>query len=157
MVSPIQLAALTLRHSLQVRVHMPLDKKTREQLRTYCGQLQEDDGVDPRQFFRLQQDREKRNRKALQLCKQAAVTLELALSGEFGDEYLQNLEVVSVEPAPNTSQLAVTLRMLDATFDLDETSRRLEAVAGRLRAAIASAITRKRTPKLMFRVVKLQG
>jgi len=136
---------------------MTIDKKTREQLRAYCGQLQDDDGVDPRQFFRLWQDHDKRNRKALQLCKQAAITLELALSGEFGDEYLQNLAVVAVEPAPNTSQLAVTLRMVDDTLDLDETTRRLEAVAGRLRSEIATAITRKRTPKLAFRVVKQQG
>ena len=35
--------------------------------------------------------------------------LSLVLAGEIGDERLQTLKVVSVDPAPNSSQLAVTL------------------------------------------------
>mgnify|MGYP002626432340 CR=1 FL=1 len=141
---------------LAVREHLTFDKKTREELRAYCGELGADGGVDPREFFKTRQTNDKRNRKALQLCKQVAVTLELALSGDFGDEFLHNLEVVSVDPAPNTSQLAITLRAIDESADIEETTARLEAVAGRLRAEVAAAITRKRAPKLAFRVVKFK-
>lgn len=132
--------------------HTRLDKKTREQLQAYCGRLGEDDAIDPREFSKARQVRNRQNRKTLQLCKQVAVTLELILSGEFGDEHLQSLEVLSVTPDPNASQLAVTVRPMDKAVGVDETTARLEAVAGRLRSEVAAAITRKRAPRLVFRV-----
>ena len=74
---------------------------------------------------------------------------------EFDDELLQNLQVVSVDPAPDVSQLAVTLRADNGESQLDsqEILVRVKAVAGRLRSEIAAAITRKRAPKLLFHLV----
>ena len=134
---------------------MTLDKRTRAEMRALCGEIHADDGVDPREFFKTKNVRDKKSRKAMQLCHQVAVTLELVLSGDFGDELLHNLQVVSVEPAPDDTQMAVTLRA-DVRAELANTQQileRLAAVSGRIRCEVASAITRKRAPKLVFRLV----
>ena len=134
---------------------MTLDKRTRERLLAHCGQLHEDDGVDPRQFFKAEKKLNKQNHKVRQLCNQVAETLGLVLTGEFGDERLQSLRVVSVDPAPDASQLLVTLRTDDPCdgSETQEILNRLAAVRGRLRCAVAAAISRKRTPKMLFRVI----
>ena len=95
------------------------------------------------------------NRKAMQLCRQVADTLSFVLSGEFDDELLRNLQVISVKPAPNASQLAVTLLadVTDQSTDVPRILERLDRVSGRLRCEIAAAITRKRAPRLMFHIV----
>ena len=134
---------------------MTIDKRVREHLLAYCGQLHDDDGVDPRQFFRKEKDRTQQNHKAEQLCKQVAETLSLVLAGEFSDDRLHGLQVEKVEPAPNASQLSVTFRT-DTVCSCLETEAillQINRVAGQLRSAVAAAITRKRTPKLTFRVV----
>jgi ribosome-binding factor A len=136
---------------------MTLDKRTREELLAYCGQLQPDDAVDPREFFKPQASGRKSGRKALQLCKQVAETLQMVLSGELSDERLQGLEVVSVEPAPNSSQLAVTVAITDRSTQAsaEEVLACLQSIAARLRSEVAEAITRKRAPRLVFRVIEL--
>jgi ribosome-binding factor A len=134
---------------------MTLDKRTRERLLAHCGELHEDDGVDPRQFFKIDKQRDKQNHKTRQLCHQVAETLGLVLAGEFGDERLHGLQVVSVEPAPDASQLSVTLRTGDPcdAIEAEEILNRLATVSGRLRCEVSAAISRKRTPKLLFRVI----
>jgi ribosome-binding factor A len=88
-------------------------------------------------------------------AEMSGALLSLVLSGECSDEVLQNLEIVAVDPAPNASQLLVTVRSTEAAEAIDpaEVSTRLASIAGRLRCEVASAITRKRAPKLVFRVV----
>jgi ribosome-binding factor A len=134
---------------------MTLDKRTRQRMLAHCGQIHDDDGVDPRQFFKTAKHGTVDNRKAMQLCSQVTRTLGLALAGEFGDELLHNLEVVSVELAPNTSQMAVTVRteLSEQGVGIQEIENRLSMVAGRLRSEVAAAITRKRAPKLVFHVI----
>lgn len=134
---------------------MTLDKRTREQMLAHCGEIHDDDGVDPREFFKTRKARNKKNHKAIQLCRQVAETLGLVLAGEFDDELLHNLQVVSVDPAPDASQLAVALRadVPGGRVDAQEVLDRLAMVAGRLRCAVAAAITRKRAPKLVFHMV----
>ncbi|REJ68220.1 MAG: ribosome-binding factor A [Planctomycetota bacterium] len=138
---------------------MTLSKRMREQMLAHCGEIHEDDGVDPREFFKTRQSRDNKNRKAIQLCNQVAETLGLVLAGDFDDELLHNLQVVSVVPAPDASQLAVALRadiprgQVHAQKVLD----RLAMVAGRLRCEVAAAITRKRAPKLVFHLIGPEG
>lgn len=135
---------------------MPLNKRQREQMLACCGEIQDDDGIDPRQFFRGPSRQGKRDRKTQQLCRQVEQNLNLVLGGEFADELLQSLFVESVVPAPNASQLLVTVSAGDGEENVADRSlilNRLERVAGRLRAAVAEAITRKKTPRLMFQVV----
>jgi ribosome-binding factor A len=134
---------------------MTADKRKRERLLARCGQLHEDDGVDPRQFLKTDNRRDHGHFKTRQLCRQVAETLALVLAGRFGDDRLHSLQVASVHPAPNAAQLLVTLRT-DEPCDRGETQEildRLGAVSGRLRSEVAAAISRKRTPKLLFCVL----
>ena len=120
----------------------------------HCQEIHDDDGVDPREYFRATPSRDPINRKAVQLCTQVAETLSLVLAGDFDDELLLNLQVLSVAPAPNASQLAVMLRT-DAPppVDINQIHDRLSAVSGRLRSEVAAAIHRKRAPRLVFHVI----
>jgi ribosome-binding factor A len=97
----------------------------------------------------------KEGRKAKQLCRQVAETLDMILSGECHDETLQSLHVLSVVPAPNASRLLVIARadLPEEQFDRDAIMAQLDAQSGRLRAEIAASIHRKRTPLLTFHVI----
>jgi len=122
-----------------------------------CGEIQDDDGLDPRQFFKSRsRSHGKRDRKAQQLCRQVQQTLSLVLSGEYADEVLQSLFVESVVPAPNASQLLVTVSAAHDGQDAVESGlilHKLEHVSDRLRSEVAAAISRRKTPRLMFQVV----
>jgi ribosome-binding factor A len=127
-----------------------------------CAEPSEDDGFDPHHKPWLAagprharpSTRSRIDRKVLQLCHQVAETLEEVLA-ECGDALLQSLRVLDVEPAPDASRLLVTV----ATGDLPEGKRDLGRVqdhlaraSGHLRSEVATAITRKRTPMLIYRV-----
>lgn len=95
-------------------------------------------------------------RKTLQLCSQIADTLSHVLGSQH-DDLLRDLQVMSVVPAPDVSQLLVTVypvSQANAAFDAEEVQRRLLTAAGRLRVEVASSITRKKAPKLMFQIVQ---
>lgn len=99
------------------------------------------------------------DRKALQLCHQVAVTLQEVLA-DCGDPVLQALQVLEVEPAPDASRLLVTLACDEppdepggAVYVRDHLSK----AAGHLRAEVASAITRKRAPVLVYRLAAPVG
>lgn len=111
-------------------------------------------------FFRRSADR-KANQKARQLSRQVYRTLSVALAG-CGDEVLQNLTVVSVDPAPDAGHLLVTVSAgaaadgadpADAVGALPDVLDRLGRAAGRLRSAVARDVVRKRAPELSFRVM----
>lgn len=134
---------------------MALDKRTREQMLAHCGKIHEDDGIDPRDFFKASRIHKKDDRKVKQLCRQVAETLDQVLSGEIGDDVLRGLRVSGVVPAPDASRLLVTL-YADCDpeeFDRDKIEQRLAARHGQLRCEIAASITRKKTPTLMFNVI----
>jgi ribosome-binding factor A len=133
---------------------MALDKRTREAMRAYCDEIHADDGIDPKEFFKRQRKRGKANHHGDQLCRQVAETMDLVLSGDTHDELLQSLHVVSVVPAPDSSRLLVALHsdLPPELFEQSEIESRLAEHAGRLRCAIASAITRRKTPNLTFQV-----
>ena len=134
---------------------MALDKRARDEMRALCGEVHGDDGVDPRQFFEKRGRSRQLNPKAEQLCRQAAETLSQLFGGELGDDRLNCLRVESVQPAPDSSRLLVTL-VADCApkdFDRDAIDRQLQAAAGRLRTAVAEAITRRKAPSLVFAVL----
>lgn len=136
---------------------MTLDKRTREEMLAHCLQIHPDDGIDPRELSKPSRHQAKRDRKTDQLCRQVFETLSLVLSGELDDERLHNLQLLSVAPAPDASQLLVLLGC-DPQCSIDTMNQlqvRLQAVSGRLRCEVATAITRKRAPKLLLQVVKL--
>jgi ribosome-binding factor A len=93
--------------------------------------------------------------KTLQLCRQAAEAIASALAASE-DEVLRSTSLISVEPAPDASRLAVIVEVdpgEDAAMSLDRARARLEAAAGAFRHEVAQAISRKRVPTLAFWVV----
>ncbi len=127
----------------------------REQLLAHCGEIQDDDGVDPREFFKAGRVHKREDRKAKQLCRQVAETLEQVLSGEMGDDVLRGLRVSDVVPAPDSSRLLVTLRVdceLE-TFDRRLVEHLLACCQGHLRCKVAAAITRRKAPTLVFNII----
>jgi ribosome-binding factor A len=134
---------------------MSLDKRTREQMLAHCDAIHEDDGVDPREFFKLRSHRDKPDRKAQQLCRQVAETIDQILAGELGDAALNGLRVASAIPAPDASRMLVTLVATgdDGPFDRTAIEHKLATVTGLLRSAVAAAITRRKAPNLSFVVI----
>lgn len=133
---------------------MKFDQRDREQMLAFCGEIHEDDGVDPRDYFRPSKKQNKENRKAKQLCRQVAQTLSLTLAGD-ADGLLGCLQVESVVPAPDSSRLLVSLRadVHGDAFDLVATESRLAGQKGRLRCEVAAAITRRKTPVLVYQIL----
>jgi ribosome-binding factor A len=91
----------------------------------------------------------------MQLCRQAYQALTLALGGGCGDDVLRDCTVESVVPAPNASRLLVRVALPPAApgepAPSPETVMQCLSLAhGRLRRAVAAAITRKRAPELTF-------
>jgi len=100
------------------------------------------------------------DRKTQQLCREVQETLTFVLAGECDDPVLERLAIESVTPAPDASRLLVRLLVApdpdegagDA-IDVAEIEAHLERVRGKLRAEIAAAIHRKKTPQLAFQIV----
>lgn len=145
---------------------LPRRRPTRRQLRAVCGEVGPDDGVDPRELARARMRQHSgvrsgpgpaergAGRKARQLSRQVAETLDAVLAGDTGDEVLRALRVVSATPAPDASRLLVTVAPRPPADRLDpaEVLARLARASGWLRTEVAAAITRKRAPALSFRL-----
>ena len=123
-------------------------------LRSLCGQLGPDDGQDPRKQ-KTQHSTKHPCRKTWQLCSQVQRALNFTLSEGAGSALLQSAYVRSVEPAPDATQLLVTVAVTDrvTAVELQQLQLELSRRQGRLRAAVAGAITRRKTPTLTFRVI----
>lgn len=89
--------------------------------------------------------------KTLRLCHQVQKALHTALQGECGDEVLQQLYVVSVEPGADPSRLEVTVEVPPA-LNAGQVLVHLEKARGLLRTLVAQAISRKKVPDLVFRL-----
>jgi ribosome-binding factor A len=131
-------------------------KPTHKPVKSLCAEPHVDDGVDPRDFFRERGNHRKVDRKTLQLCSQIADRLNYLFSGECDDELLQCLQIASVIPAPDATQVLVTVYMSlppEGVTSSNEILSRLAAGSGRIRAEVAAAITRRRAPKLLFQLM----
>ncbi|MEZ6115569.1 MAG: hypothetical protein R3C28_03215 [Pirellulaceae bacterium] len=98
--------------------------------------------------------RQPSHRKTQQLCRQVEETLHYCLSDGADADWLCDYMVVSVDPAPDAAHLLVTLAT-DAAGDLASKLELLSQHEGRLRTEIANSISRKRVPRLSFRIVPL--
>jgi ribosome-binding factor A len=94
------------------------------------------------------------DRKAWQLCRQVGQTLDEVLA-DCRDAVLQGLRVDSVEPFPDASRLLVSVAFIDDRPDqiaeVDRAISHLTRASGHLRSEVATAITRKRAPLLVYR------
>jgi ribosome-binding factor A len=138
-----------------------------EQVHVPYAEPGEDDGQAPTMHsWRRQRARRARraeshgrptDRKAWQLCRQVAVTLDEVLA-ECGDGMLRGLRVVSVAPFPDASRLLVTLTSIDdrpgGMIGAGSVLDHLERATGHLRCEIAAAVTRKRAPVLVYQLVE---
>lgn len=72
--------------------------------------------------------------------------------GELDDEVLRELIVHKVEPAPDESRLLVTVGPYAPGVHIDPAlvMQHLHAASAQIRAEVASAITRRRTPTLVY-------
>lgn len=139
-------------------------KPTRRQMRAVCAEVGPDDGVDPREVARARMKQHRApgsgpkgpGRKAHQLGRQVAETLDAVLAGDSRDERLRGLRVVSVTPAPDASRLLVTVaprNPLDLErLDPSEALARLARAEGWLRTEVAAAVTRRKVPTLTFQL-----
>ncbi len=91
--------------------------------------------------------------KTLRLCRQVLEALQIGLAGECGDDVLQQLFVASVDPGADPSKLEVTVE-LPPELNPDDAMARLEKAKGLLRTMAAQAISRKKVPDLIFRIVR---
>ncbi len=118
-----------------------------------------EDGCDPVRFHdrrhrHRHSQRGESGRKALQLCRQ----VERALGAIFAcshDAQLQSVQVVSVEPAPHSGRLRVTVV---GTSPADATDRHnleacLDRASGWIRTEVAFAVHRRKAPELYFVVL----
>lgn len=94
-------------------------------------------------------------RKLEQLCRQVEERLALVLAGEVDDPHVAALTPIAVEPEPGSGNLVVVLALPPGAGagEAARVARRLEVLRSFLRAEVASAIHRKRTPNLVFRIV----
>jgi ribosome-binding factor A len=136
---------------------------SRKDMSGLCAEPSDDDGLVPharsKPMLGVRPSRSRSSagldRKVLQLCHQVAETLEEVLA-ECGDAVLQDLRVLDVEPAPDASRLLVTVAVDGWQTQDVEPSRvydHLARAAGHLRSEVSGAITRKRTPVLVYRLV----
>lgn len=130
-------------------------RKLRASMLESCDQIHEDDGVDPREFFKSKRNR-KDNRKTQQLCQQVARTLNLCLN-DCEDPYVESMYVVAVIPAPDASCLMVQLLCDVDDFDHGAALAAIRYQTSRLQCEIARSIHRKRVPNLMFSVSQANG
>jgi len=132
-------------------------------LGAFCAEVHEDDGIDPREASCRrgsgEHSKRKGNRKDLQLAKQVFRAIDTALRGELNDSVLHDVEVVSVEPAPDSTHFVVILRptVLGGRVSASAVLERLSRARRFLRYEVASAITRKRVPELSFEVIEGEG
>ncbi len=121
-----------------------------------CGELAPDDGFDPR-FDRRTRHRKTDLRKTRQLCRQVAITLEVAMAASHSP-ILRDLQLLTVTPAPNASHLQVVVAITsDQSLTDSQVMTELALYAGSLRSEVADAIQRRRTPELSFRCLPPPG
>jgi len=93
----------------------------------------------------------RKGHKDLQVCRQVFDALSYALA-ELDDPVIDELVLMSVDPAPDASRVLVTLVPAKDDIDLDDALARIRQVAGELRAEVASEVNRRRVPELVFRI-----
>jgi len=137
---------------------MARKQPSRKVLRSLCAEVHPDDGVDPKELARQAAGQPRVRRKARQLGRQVAETLEGLLASQ-GDDLLRGLRVVSVTPAPSASRLLVTVAAAPGSEPVDpaQVLERLERASGLLRSEVAAAITRRRAPVLVYRLALASG
>ena len=129
-------------------------RRAREQRFPRAGDVYPDDETDPSRFFGTA-DRDKRgNRKLLQLCKQVERAAAITLASVCSSDALIGASVASVEPAPDSGRLVVTVILAggSAPENAIEAHDALRRSTPAFREEVARSVHRKRVPELLFDV-----
>jgi ribosome-binding factor A len=104
-------------------------------------------------FFDLESTRSSHRDRSL--CRQAQEALLLALAEATADPRLDGAWIASVDPAPGSARLivSVVLSKTASTIDAKVALAALDEMKPWLRSEVARAIHRKRVPELAFRLV----
>ena len=124
------------------------ERKLRASMLKSCSTINEDDGVDPREYFKSRRN-QKENRKTQQLCQQVARTLNLCIN-DCDDLLVESMFVIAVIPAPDSSCLMVHVLCDVDDFDHNDAMVAIQNQTTRLQFEIARSIHRKRVPNLLF-------
>jgi ribosome-binding factor A len=100
--------------------------------------------------------RGRRGHKDLQVCRQVHDVLTYALA-ELDDPMIDELVLAHVTPAPNAARVMVTLVPSHSGIVVDSNAvlERLHEVAADLREEVASEVSRRRVPELVFRIATI--
>lgn len=120
----------------------------RAEMLRLCGEIHEEDGQHPRDWYHTKRSTVGLERKTQQLCRQVARTLELVL-GDCDDPIVQSAQVLNVTPNPDSSCLRVHVAV-DTDIDPMHARAALTGQISRLKFEIARSIHRKRVPNLVF-------
>ena len=125
-------------------------RELRASMLDLCGELREDDGIDPKIYFKNKMNR-KGDRKTKQLCQQVARTLNLCLN-DCDDPIVQSMCLINVIPAPDSSCLMVLVECDASEGQHADALMAIRNQTARLQFEISRAIHRKRVPNLIFSV-----
>jgi len=133
-----------------------LKKPVSREMASLCEEIGPEDGIDPRILF-ASRARKSFDRKAYQLCKQAAQAIDMALCDLPESSVLRDVSVLRVEPAPDSSRLLVLFGPnLQGPIPGEEAViNALDSEKGHLRDEIAGAINRKKAPALILRFLPI--
>jgi len=117
-----------------------------------CQVVYEDDGVDPRRYFRGEALQES-SHQCRRFCGSVAKTLNVALAG-CASPVLTRLFVVKVAPAPTLSRLEVVVDAtgVESCVTGDAIREELARAAQILRSEVGRVMARKYVPELFFRL-----
>jgi len=115
-----------------------------------CGEINEEDGLHPREWSHTKRSDVVQQRKTIQLCRQVARTLEMVL-GDCNDPIMQSIQLLDVTPNPDSSCMRIHVAV-DSDVRLEEANAALYGQTARLQFEIARSINRKRVPNLVFSV-----
>ncbi|QJW95499.1 hypothetical protein [Frigoriglobus tundricola] len=123
-----------------------------DEFKHLAGDVSPEDGSDPKEFHAKPWNAPKQaGRKSQQLCRQVMDALVGALAA-CGDPAVQAASVLAVEPAPHSGRLRV---LLGAPTEVGHAAvaAAVSRAAGHLRSEVATAISRRYAPELVFEVI----
>jgi len=131
---------------------MKKPRRVYSDMREFCQSVHEDDGIDPRQYFRNELEGESSS-KCRRYCGYVAKTLNAVLAG-CTSVVLTRIFIIKVMPAPTLGRLEVIVdtTQVEADVTSEVIRRELDQACPHLRSEIARTIMRKYVPELHFRL-----
>jgi ribosome-binding factor A len=126
-------------------------KRKADDLKPFAAELSGEDGSNAKEFHTRPWNKPRQaSRKGQQFCSQVKDVLRSVFAG-CADPVLQQLTVVLVQPAPHTGRLLVLVSSSTDASEIVKAS--LMRAAGFLRTELATAVSRRSVPELVFEVL----